>query len=345
MRKTIISIAAMASIIAGCAKPVETTKNDAEKKYFESWIAINHPKAEKTALGSYILENQDGSGAAAGSAEQNPFVRVNYTLRSLDGKVSSTSDARMSQQLGTFVEGNYYGPEVLSRVPGVVVTGLDEILSTMKEGGKVKAAVPGWLTGTKVYSSAEEYLRNASGTNAIYEIELVDAINDITVWEVDSLVRYMKATYPEVNPADTVSAEDNFKKYGFYYVQTAPSDRPDSTYRDDDRIYLNYTGKLLNGQVFDTTNEKVAKDAGIYSSGRKYEPTYVSYKSDWKEITMGSGASSIIDGFKLAVAQMHPHEKGTAIFYSALGYKDTGSGGKIPAYSPLIFEFELVDGE
>ena len=40
---------------------------------------------------------------------------------------------------------------------------------------------------------------------------------------------------------------------------------------------------------------------------------------------------------------MKPHEKGTAIFYSAYGYEDSGSGEKIPAYSPLIFEFELVD--
>lgn len=343
MRKTILSIATLAIIIAGCAKPVDTTKNDAAKKYFESWVEINHGDVPQTTLGSYILDNQEGSGKAAGTAEQNLFVRLNYTLRSLDGKVSSTTDARMSQQLGTYVKGDYYGPQILNRAPGVVVTGLDELLGLMKEGGKMKAAVPGWLTGTKVYGSAEEYLRNASGTDAIYELELVEAIPDITVWEVDSLVRYMKANYPDVNPADTVKTEGNFKKYGFYYVQTQASDRPDSTYTDDSKIYLNYTGKLLNGQIFDTTIEKVAKDAGVYTAGRSYKPTYVNYKSDYKEITMGSGSSSIIDGFKFAVAQMHPHEKGVAIFYSAYGYESTGSGNKIPGYSPLIFEFELVD--
>ena len=40
---------------------------------------------------------------------------------------------------------------------------------------------------------------------------------------------------------------------------------------------------------------------------------------------------------------MHPHEKGTAVFYSGLGYTYRGSGGSIPAYSPLHFDLEIVD--
>ena len=346
MRKTILSIATLAIILAGCAKPAGNTKNDAEKKYFESWITINHPGAQKTALGSYILKNQEGSGAAAGTAEQHPYARVNYTIRGLDGKVSSTSDEKMAKQLGTYVESNYYGPEVISRQEGIVVAGLGEILKLMKVGGKVTAAIPGWLTVSTVYDTAEEYLKNASGTDAIYEIELVENIPDITKWEVDSLVRYMQANYPEVNPADTVSTEEyNGRKYGFYYVQQQPSDRPDSTFAADAKVYLNYTGRLLNGQVFDTTIEKTAKDAGIYNSGGSYNPTYVTWADDYNDITLGSSSSEVIDGFKYALFQMKPHEKGTAIFYSAYGYTSSGSGDKIPAYSPLIFEFELVDGQ
>lgn len=344
MRKTIFSIAAMASIIAGCAKPVESTKNDAEKKFFDSWILINHPDAQKTTLGSYILESQEGSGSAAGTASQNPHVRLNYTIRDLDGKVSSTSDMKMAQQLGKYVDSNYYGPQVMSRKEGTVATGLEELLESMKVGGKMKAAVPGWLTGSKVYGSAEEYLRNASGTNAIYELELVEAISDVKKWEVDSLVRYMQANYPEVNPADTASTEEyNGKKYGFYYILQKATDHPDSTYTDGTRVYLNYTGRLLNGQVFDTTIEKTAKDAGIYSAGNTYAPTYVTWKNSYNDLTLGSSESKVIDGFKFALFRMKPHEKGTAIFYSAYGYEDSGSGEKIPAYSPLIFEFELVD--
>lgn len=346
MRKTIFSIAATAIIIAGCAKPADTTKNDAEKKYFDSWILINHPDAQKTTLGSYILESREGSGKAAGSAQENPYVRLNYTIRGLDGKVSSTSDEKMAKQLGTYAESSYYGPQIMSRKEGTVATGLEELLESMKAGGRMKAAVPGWLTGSKVYGSAEEYLRNASGTNAIYELELLEAIPDIKKWEVDSLVRYMQVNYPDVNPADTASTEEfNGKKYGFYYVLQKATDLPDSTFKADTKVYLNYTGRLLNGKVFDTTIEKTAKDAGIYSASKTYAPTYATWKDSYNDITLGSGESKIIDGFKFALFRMKPHEKGTAIFYSAYGYTDSGSGETIPAYSPLIFEFELVDSK
>lgn len=333
-------------VIAGCAKPGETTKNDAAKKYFDSWIKINHPGATETGLGSYIISQQAGTGKAAGKAADNPFVRINYTMRNLNGTITTTTDARISQQLGTYKETDFYGPYVFSRQEGQIAVGFEEILEMMKEGGRIEAAVPGWLNGTKVYSNKADYLKEVTGNDYIYNVELIDVIDDIKKWEVDSLVRYMKVNYPETNPADTVSAEEfNGKKYGFYYIQQQPTDCPDSTYAADTKVFLNYTGKLLNGQVFDTTFEKIAKDSGIYESGRKYEPTYVTWASDYNEMKFGASSSDLIDGFKFALFQMKPHEKGVAIFYSAYGYKENGSGNKIPPYSPLIFEFELTDGK
>lgn len=346
MRKSIFTIAVAAMVLAGCAKPAESTKNDAAKKYFESWIKINHPNAPQTDLGSYILSNDPGTGKAAGTADDNLFVRLNYTMRGLDGKISATSFPKTAQQIGTYKETDYFGPEIFIRSLGSISVGFDELLGKMNEGGRIEAAVPGWLSGTKVYANKEDYLKNVTGNDVIYTIELVDVISDIQKWEVDSLVRYMQANYPEVNPADTVSAETyNGKKYGFYYVQLQPTDCPDSTYKADTKVYLNYTGRLLNGQVFDTTVEKTAKDAGIYDAGRTYQPTYVTWADEYDKLSFGSSSSDLIDGFKYAMFQMKPHEKGVAIFYSAYGYKETGSGSKIPAYSPLIFEFELVDNK
>lgn len=334
-------------VIAGCAKTPETTPNDAAKKYFDSWIMLNHPDAVPTELGSYILSEEPGTGAAAGKADDNLYVRLNYTNKKLDGAIQNTTYAKTAQQLGTYVETDYYGPLILLRAEGNVAVGFEELLERMKVGGKIEAAVPGWLSGLKTYSNKEDYLNNVTGTDYIYSIELTDVINDIVKWEVDSLVRYMQANYPEVNPADTVSTEEyNGKKYGFYYIQQKPTDLPDSTYKSSTKVYLNYTGRLLNGQVFDTTIEKVAKDSGIYSKSKTYQPTYVTWdEDDYDTITMGSSESDVIDGFKFALFQMQPHEKGIAIFYSAYGYQEDGSGNTIPGYSPLIFELELVDSE
>jgi FKBP-type peptidyl-prolyl cis-trans isomerase len=50
----------------------------------------------------------------------------------------------------------------------------------------------------------------------------------------------------------------------------------------------------------------------------------------------------MISGFAKAVFQMKKMEKGRCIFYSPLGYGASGSGTKIPAYSMLRFDIELV---
>ena len=57
---------------------------------------------------------------------------------------------------------------------------------------------------------------------------------------------------------------------------------------------------------------------------------------------MGTDGGSLIDGFSYALWKMKSFEKGRCIFYSTLGYSATGSGNKIPAYSPLIFDIEIV---
>ena len=135
-------------------------------------------------------------------------------------------------------------------------------------------------------------------------------------------------------------------KYGFYYIQTqAPSDT--TTIDRDATVYINYTGMLLNGDVFDTSISEVAKDAGIYSSSKSYTPMTVTLNEDYEEITTttSSGSTgSLVKGFSYCVSLMKTGEKGTCIFYSDLGY-EASAQDKIPAYSPLRFDIEMIGTE
>lgn len=338
MKKAIIWLAALALVAAGCAKPEKTGTNDANKRYFDSWVKINHPGADKTDLGSYVIDSKDGTGELIGD---KGYVRALCTISGLDGKVASTTDVKMAQQIGTYDESYYYGPATWCRLGENLYAGVDELLEGKHVGAHIKAAIPGWLLSLKRYKNAQGYLDNVTGTDRIYDFTIVDAFDDVTAWELDSLVNYVKANYPGVDTADTLDSKTN--KWGLYYVCTQPTDLPDSTFASGSKVYFNYTGRLLNGKVFDTTIENLAKDEGIYSSSRTYGPTFMNWAESWSDMTMGSGASSVIDGFKFAISNMKPHEKGLVIFHSNYGYKYNGSGSAIPAYSPLIFEFELVD--
>lgn len=95
-------------------------------------------------------------------------------------------------------------------------------------------------------------------------------------------------------------------------------------------VKVNYTGKLLDGTVFDTSDEATAKQTGLYDERRPYEPI---------EFPLGKG--QVIPGWDEGIALMQAGSKGIFIIPSAIAYGPQG-GGPIPPYSPLVFEVELV---
>ena len=354
MKNTILYMSLAALVLAGCAKDPKTGVNDANKLYLDAWIQVNHPDAVRTALGAYILEDIPGTGPSVSSAESYPYVRVDYTIRKLDGSVQTTTEEALAKRLGTYTANQsknpYYGPLVWNRSSDGLVAGLEEAVSTMSVGGHRTVVLPGWLMGVDAstnaslrYKTAEEYLEKVpGGTPVIYDITLTEAFSDAVKWQIDSVGRYLAKSFPGKTAADST-------KKGFYYFRTgAPSS--EKKFKNDTTIYINYIGRRLDGQVFDTSIADTAKYYGIYSASRTYGACKISWYSsdkDYTSITMtmpgASSSSSVINGFSLGLDQMHPHEKGSAIFVSGWGYGNKGSGTVIPGYSPLRFDFEIVD--
>lgn len=329
MKKIFILASAAIVIFSSCEKPSSYGLNGANKIFIDAWLQVNHPDARKEADGIYVLSETPGTGRSVGSAEDYPYLYLNITRTDLEGNVSQTSDVNLAKQVGTFKENTYIGPSLNLRSELTMVAGLDMMTSSMKVGGIKTALVPGWLNNTGRFKNEKEYMDNVTGTDAIYTVEVVEAIKDITEWQIDSIETYIKRNFHQ--PADSL-------KFGFYYIQTqAPSDG--TAFDSSDKVNINYTGSLLNGMVFDTTDEIVAKDNGIFSSSKSYKATEVTLNSDYKEIKMGGG--STIDGFSYCISRMKTGEKGICIFISDLGYKGNAQG-MIPAYSPLRFEIEMI---
>ena len=330
----LLCAAVLAALSASCAKNDPTGANDANKRYLEAWIKIHHPNAEKSGLGVYIIDEQQGSGKEAGSSEDFPFAFVSYTITDLEGNVSETTDEELSKQIGTYKKGSYYGPVIRLRNSTSMTAGQEIVLNGMRTGGSRKAVIPGWFNTKQVrYNSEDGYMANVTGDDTILSLTLHDVIKDITAWQLDSMARYMAHTFHSV--PDSL-------KYGFYYFQTKePSDT--NSFTSGSTVRINYTGQMLNGQVFDTTDEKTAKDWDIYSESKTYNPVTVKMADDYTEIkfSTSSGDTGLIKGFAYCLSRMKTGEKGTCIFYSDLGYEATGSGS-IPTYSPLRFDIEML---
>lgn len=87
-------------------------------------------------------------------------------------------------------------------------------------------------------------------------------------------------------------------------------------------VSVNYTGSLLDGSVF---------DSNVDSTFGHTEPF---------KFTVGS--KQVIEGWDLGIKKLNVGSKGKIFIPSMLGYGIQGSGPKLPPYSNLMFDIEVL---
>lgn len=331
------ALAVLTLFAAGCAKQKITSVNEDSKRYLEAWISLNHPNAQEAGYGIYIIPE----GEVAGKGKEitdSTYLIVNYTSRDLEGNIIETNSIELSKQLGIYDRTTFYGPKVWEYIEGGMYKGLRQAIEGMREGGSRRVIIPSWLLTYSEYKNADKYFNTASSeSHKIYDIYVKETTKDILEWQMDSLYKYSNKYLGGI---DTLST-------GFFYKQLkAPVDT--TSFPNDTVIYINYTGRLLDGTVFDTTIKDTAKVWGIYNSANEYKPIEIHWEDEASKLNFGTSDSTaeepnMISGFQLTIWQMRAMEKGIGAFYSSHGYMRAGSGNSIPAYSPLVFEIELTE--
>lgn len=349
---------AAALFMISCAKTETTGPNDAYKRYFDAWMHLNHPDVTPSGLGIYVVEDVQGNGEAV---KESGFILVDYKTTDLDGNITTYTDALTAKQLGEYNRTNYYGSKFWTTTETTIPAGVRDAIVGQPVGTYRKVIIPSWLMSYQAYDNEADFLNPplkkneeydaSSFSNTIYEVTIKDYTDNIEDWQIDSIGRFFRnqSVLIDGRPAFKVFVTDGGSQMtatdtvstGFYYKQlTAPEST--KAFPNDTSVYINYVGKLLNGQVFDTNIERVAKDNYLFSDSATYEPIRINWGEEYTDITMGSDESSVIGGFAKTLWQMKSMEKGVGVFYSTLGYGYSGSGSSIPAYAPLIFEIELV---
>ena len=98
-----------------------------------------------------------------------------------------------------------------------------------------------------------------------------------------------------------------------------------------DKVKVHYIGRLVSGEIFDTSMEDVAKEEGIYNPERVYEPI---------EFVVGEG--NLIEGFEEAVVGMNIGDEKTVTIPAekAYGERNEMLVQKVPASAFEGADFE-----
>lgn len=136
---------------------------------------------------------------------------------------------------------------------------------------------------------------------------------------------------------DTYMAENNIEasvtESGLRYVITEEGNGPKPS--TGQMVSVNYTGWILNGDYFDSSDKEVAMEKGLYDERREpYQP-----------YTFPLGQGQVIKGWDEGIALLNEGSKARLYIPSPLGYGSSNRSPIIKANSILVFDVELVDVE
>lgn len=305
-----------------------------EMAKFNAWIQVKNIPAEALKpSGLYYISNQEGTGL---SPEKGDFLVYSIKEKSLSGYVYFSNEYVTAKLYDNFDINFHFGPlftkyEInrdynavegypINSVSLLMVKGVYEGLSYMKEGGKATLIMPSKLAYGRSGLTYSQTTRISPYESLIYEVELIKVVKDPRAYENELLQTYVNTNYPGLEMVND----------SIYYVQLSPPTVDTVTVAKDSIVYVYFKGKLLNGYVFDTNIDSVAKKLG-----RTFSST------DSLTVTIGK---EVIKGFSLALTQMKKGEWGRAIIPSYSGY-DSIAQKSIPPFSTLIYDIYFVDKE
>lgn len=118
--------------------------------------------------------------------------------------------------------------------------------------------------------------------------------------------------------------------FKFNIIQKSTQEKP----KDGETIYVEYSGFLEDGTLFDTSDANIAKQFGKFDEQRANENGYTA-------LPYLMGSNRMIPGFIEGLSKLKIGEKAIFFIPFALGYGEQGAGTVIPPNANLIFEVEL----
>ena len=267
-----------------------TQQNETQIQQYISSKKLVATKASNGAYYTITKANPNGRVLTLGDT-----IRLHYVISRLDDKPDNKVDSSsvLKNQPFTFFNN------------GDITNIFLKVLPYMHDGEQATFILPSKLAG-----NSQAFPNIPANSPIRCDITFFKTYNEDV--SIDSYVAEKKLNVKEkISVKSTTTGFINYIRY----IQTKEGAADLITGKV---AKLKYTGRLLNGFVFDSNVNRT--DSLNYNIG---------------------GTNNYVQGFKLGVDKMRLGEKATFIFPSGLGYGSTARSS-IPSYSTLIFDIEIV---
>ncbi len=274
-------------------------------------------KADATKLSGavkYVVHQENGKNVLVKTGD---YISFNIQVKnSKDSLLGSSYESGMPAMQEVTTKGNSGG--------------FEDVLLKLHKGDSATV----WVNSDSLAKQSGRPLPAfiAKGSDLQYTIKIIDVMNKTQAEEAGKKMQEkQKADYDKKMAASAATDEKIIKEYiaknnlkaesignGIYYVRNAEG--TGATPQTGDNVTANYTGKTLDGKVFDT------------SIGEGKKPF---------EFAVGTG--NVIKGWDEGFLKMKKGEKGMLLIPSAMAYGGQSPTPTIKPFSVLLFDVELVD--
>jgi hypothetical protein len=178
-RIPVFLLAGFTLLVAGCLNNEWEEQEKQEEEMIREYLADNNiPEDSKTAGGIYFVEHDTGTGLAP---VRDDYIVVNYVGRILED--NSIHETTYDSLKDDWVDAEFYTYYVYGPVKfvfGYSISGLNEGISMMREGGEATIVIP----SDKAFYDFTPY---------VYDIELIKVIKDPVEYEDSVLLAYRTA--------------------------------------------------------------------------------------------------------------------------------------------------------
>lgn len=185
-----------------------------------------------------------------------------------------------------------------------------------------------------IFAGAEEnrpgFLPKGSSLVVVVKIEKVQSLDEVMAeekQEMEKLQEEEKVAMEKYIADNKLTPKATNSGLRYIITKASTKNKP----ANGDTVFVNYTGRTIDGKVFDSSIEAVAKEAKLDQPGRDYEP-----------ISFVLGEGRVIRGWDEGLLLLNEGAKAKFIIPSSLAYGPRGASEDIPPYSTLIFDIELV---